>query len=91
MEAARMNADELKTYIRKLNLMLHSQRKNLTRAECSFLLETIRKQAIELEAATEYIGNFEVVHKRTKKDVPTVIEYQGKEYILDYRRVKNEQ
>jgi hypothetical protein len=77
-----LDEKELKQYIRKLNLMLHSQRKNLTRAECSFLLETIRKQTIELEAATEYIGSYEVIHKKTKNGVPSVIEYQGRKYIL---------
>ena len=80
-----MNEIQLKEYLRKLNLKLHSQREKLSRAECAFLLEVIRKQTIELVAASEHIENFEVIHKKTKNDVPTVIEYQKKRYVLDYR------
>lgn len=37
----------------------------------------------ELEAAARYIAENEVIHLKTKKDIPTVIEYQGRRYILD--------
>ena len=80
-----MTDTQLKTEIQKLNLKLHSQREKLSRGECAFLLEVVRKQAIELAVAAEHIENFEVIHKKTKNDVPTVIEYQKKRYVLDYR------
>ena len=80
-----MTDTQLKTEIQKLNLKLHSQREKLSRAECAFLLEVVRKQAIELAAAAEHIENYEVIHKKMKNDVPTVIEYQKKRYVLDYR------
>jgi hypothetical protein len=35
----------------------------------------------ELEAATRYIAENEVIHVKTKRDIPTVIEYQGRRYI----------
>jgi hypothetical protein len=38
----------------------------------------------ELEAASRYIEENEVIHLKTKKDIPTVIEYQGRRYILDH-------
>jgi hypothetical protein len=38
----------------------------------------------ELEAAARYIEENEVIHKKVKKDIPTVIEYQGRRYILDH-------
>jgi hypothetical protein len=38
----------------------------------------------ELEAASRYIAENEVIHVKTKKDIPTVIEYQGRRYILDH-------
>ena len=82
-----MTDTQLKTEIQKLNLKLHSQREKLTRAECAFLLEVIRKQVIAIEIATEYIGNYEVVHKKMKNDIPTVIEYQGKRYVLTEERM----
>ena len=37
----------------------------------------------ELEAASNYIAENEVIHKKFKKDIPTVIEYQGRRYVLD--------
>lgn len=39
--------------------------------------------AEELEHATRYIAENEVIHKKVKKGVPTVIEYQGRRYVLD--------
>jgi hypothetical protein len=39
----------------------------------------------ELAAAAEYIAEYEVIHKKIKKDIPTVIEYKGKRYVLDYK------
>jgi hypothetical protein len=38
----------------------------------------------DLESAATYIQENEVVHKRYKKGIPTVIEYQGRRYILDH-------
>jgi hypothetical protein len=38
----------------------------------------------ELKAASRYIAENEVIHLKTKKDIPTVIEYQGRRYILDH-------
>jgi hypothetical protein len=38
----------------------------------------------ELEAASRYIAENEVIHLKVKKDIPTVIEYQGRRYILDH-------
>jgi hypothetical protein len=38
----------------------------------------------ELQAASRYIEENEVIHLKTKKDIPTVIEYQGRRYILDH-------
>lgn len=38
----------------------------------------------ELEVAANYIQENEVVHKKHKNNVPTVIEYQGRRYILDH-------
>jgi hypothetical protein len=38
----------------------------------------------ELEAASRYIEENEVIHVKTKRDIPTVIEYQGRRYILDH-------
>jgi hypothetical protein len=38
----------------------------------------------ELEAASHYIEENEVIHVKTKRDIPTVIEYQGRRYILDH-------
>jgi hypothetical protein len=38
----------------------------------------------ELQAASRYIAENEVIHLKTKKDIPTVIEYQGRRYILDH-------
>ena len=39
----------------------------------------------ELEAAATYIEENEVIHLKTKKNIPTVIQYQGKRYVLDHR------
>jgi hypothetical protein len=39
----------------------------------------------ELEAAAAYIEENEVLHKKFKKNIPTVIEYQGRRYVLDDR------
>jgi hypothetical protein len=39
----------------------------------------------ELEAAATYIEENEVIHKKCKKNIPTVIEYQGRRYVLDDR------
>jgi hypothetical protein len=39
----------------------------------------------ELEAAATYIEENEVIHKKFKKNIPTVIEYQGRRYVLDDR------
>jgi hypothetical protein len=38
----------------------------------------------ELEAASAYIQEHEVIHKKLKKDIPTVIEYKGRRYVLDH-------
>jgi hypothetical protein len=38
----------------------------------------------ELEAASRYIAENEVIHVKTKRDIPTVIEYKGRRYILDH-------
>lgn len=39
----------------------------------------------ELEAAATYIEEHEVVHLKTKKNIPTVIQYQGRRYVFDDR------
>jgi hypothetical protein len=41
-------------------------------------------QEKELEAASHYIAENEVIHLKVKKDIPTVIEYKGRRYILDH-------
>jgi hypothetical protein len=38
----------------------------------------------ELQAASRYIEENEVIHVKTKRDIPTVIEYRGRRYILDH-------
>ena len=43
----------------------------------------IDKLKEELKAATTYIEENEVVHLKTKKNIPTVIQYQGRRYVLD--------
>ena len=48
------------------------------------LLEVLEKQQQDLEAASKYIAENEVIHKKTKKNVPNVIEYQGRRYVLDH-------
>jgi hypothetical protein len=42
------------------------------------------EQEKEIEAASRYIEENEVIHVKTKRDIPTVIEYQGRRYILDH-------
>jgi hypothetical protein len=37
-----------------------------------------------LEAASHYIEENEVIHVKTKRNIPTVIEYKGRRYILDH-------
>jgi hypothetical protein len=39
----------------------------------------------ELKSATNYIEKYEVIHLKTKNDLPTVIRYQGRRYVLDDR------
>lgn len=39
----------------------------------------------ELEAAATYIEENEVIHLKYKKNTPTVIQYQGRRYVLDDR------
>ena len=39
----------------------------------------------ELEAASTYIEEHEVVHLKIKKNIPTVIQYQGRRYVYDDR------
>jgi hypothetical protein len=80
-----MNEKELKGHLRRMQLQLHSQREKLSKSDCAFLLEIVLKQMKELAAATEYIAEYEVIHKKIKKDIPTVIEYKGKRYVLDYK------
>jgi hypothetical protein len=46
--------------------------------------EKLTEMKEELEAAARYIEEHEVIHKKVKKDIPTVIEYQGRRYILDH-------
>jgi hypothetical protein len=58
------------------------ERRNLTPQE---LTSEILKLREELEAATKYIEEHEVIHKKFKKNIPTVIEYQGRRYVLDDR------
>jgi hypothetical protein len=38
----------------------------------------------ELQAASRYIEENEVIHVKNKRDIPTVIEYKGRRYILDH-------
>lgn len=45
----------------------------------------IDKLKEELKAATTYIEENEVIHLKTKKNIPTVINYQGRRYVLDDR------
>lgn len=45
----------------------------------------IDKLKEELAAATTYIEENEVIHLKTKKNIPTVIQYQGRRYVLDDR------
>lgn len=47
-------------------------------------IERINEMKEEMEAASRYIAENEVIHVKTKKDIPTVIEYQGRRYILDH-------
>lgn len=49
------------------------------------LLERKVKQLQEdLDAAGKYIEEHEIVHKKYRRGVPTVIEYQGRRYVLDH-------
>ena len=48
--------------------------------------ELVHRQK-ELELASNYIAENEVIHKKFKKDIPTVIEYQGRKYILEQQAV----
>ena len=52
--------------------------------QLALLEQKIKELKEELEVAANYIQENEVVHKRHKKDIPTVIEYQGRRYILDH-------
>jgi predicted choloylglycine hydrolase len=49
------------------------------------ILDTFSKLKEELEAATTYIEENEVIHLKYKKNTPTVIQYQGRRYVLDDR------
>jgi hypothetical protein len=44
----------------------------------------LEKVVDELQAASRYIEENEVIHVKTKKDIPTVIEYKDRRYILDH-------
>jgi intracellular sulfur oxidation DsrE/DsrF family protein len=56
-------------------------KKDLKTEIASMFLE---KVVDELQAASRYIEENEVIHVKTKRDIPTVIEYQGRRYILDH-------
>jgi intracellular sulfur oxidation DsrE/DsrF family protein len=56
-------------------------KKDLKTEIASMFLE---KVVDELQAASRYIEENEVIHLKTKRDIPTVIEYKGRRYILDH-------
>lgn len=47
--------------------------------------ENLRQLEEDLGAATRFIAEHEVLHVKIKKDIPTVISYQGRRYVLDAR------
>jgi hypothetical protein len=55
--------------------------------QIALLEHKIKKLEEDLEAAAKYIEENEVIHKRNKNGITTVIEYQGRRYIYDHKGV----